>query len=96
MEAMRPPKRRFLREARQVTSQKTAFFKVTAVKNSNLTNQSALGKYLHSSHTDNYLKSASTFSVITGLWNLIVDKAHTRSCYIIVGYNRTVTLPFKP
>jgi hypothetical protein len=32
-----PPKRRFLQEAHGVTSQKTAFFIVTAVKTSNLT-----------------------------------------------------------
>jgi hypothetical protein len=37
MEAIRPPKRRFLQEAHSVTYQKTVFFRVTAVKLSNLT-----------------------------------------------------------
>jgi hypothetical protein len=37
MEAIRSPKRRFLQEPDGVTSQKTAFFNVTAVETSNLT-----------------------------------------------------------
>jgi hypothetical protein len=36
MEALVPPKRRFLQEPRGVTSKKTAFFIVTAVKTINL------------------------------------------------------------
>jgi hypothetical protein len=36
MEALRSPKRRFLQEPRSITSQKTAFFIITAVKNWNL------------------------------------------------------------
>jgi hypothetical protein len=36
-EALVPPKRQFLQEPHGVTSQKTPFFKVTAVKTSNLT-----------------------------------------------------------
>jgi hypothetical protein len=37
MEALNPPKRRFLIEPHGVTSQKTSFFIVTALKTSNLT-----------------------------------------------------------
>jgi hypothetical protein len=37
-----PPKRRFLEEPQVVTSQKTKFFIVTAVENSNLTDHSHL------------------------------------------------------
>jgi hypothetical protein len=37
MEGYSPPKRRFLQEPHGVTSQKTEFFIVTAVKTSNLT-----------------------------------------------------------
>jgi hypothetical protein len=37
MEALSSPKRRFLQEPHGVTSQKTPFFIVTAVKTSNLT-----------------------------------------------------------
>jgi hypothetical protein len=40
-------KRRFLREPRRITSQKTAFFRVTAVKTSNLTPFSIVRLLLH-------------------------------------------------
>jgi hypothetical protein len=41
-EAQVPPKRRFLQEPHGVTTQKTQFFIVTAVKTSNLTNKNKL------------------------------------------------------
>jgi hypothetical protein len=46
-EAPVPPKRRFLQESHGVTTQKTPFFIVTAVKTSNLTQKSPSLRGVH-------------------------------------------------
>jgi hypothetical protein len=61
-----PPKRRFLQESRGVTSQKTAFFIVTAVKTSNLTN---LILYF-------YPRQIVSFSFTQTLWDCILNARH--------------------
>jgi hypothetical protein len=52
-----PPERRFLQEPHGVTSQKTPFFIVNAVKTSNLTLQRDVS-LLHSIHTGSVAHSA--------------------------------------
>jgi hypothetical protein len=61
MEAIRSSETRFLQEPFGVTSQKTAFFTVTAVKNSNLTGSYASEYHCFSSRASFILRTSRFF-----------------------------------